>query len=64
MFDEEYFKSEEFKEILDEYTNVFTSEDTLPTGKSVNDFKSFDFKRLIQDKAVEFANIVFENVCL
>lgn len=43
-------------ESLDEYTNVFTSEDTLPEGKSVNDFKSFDFKRLIQDKAVEFAN--------
>jgi len=47
-------------ESLDEYTNVFTSKDeedqAIPTGKSVNDFKSFDFKRLIQDKAVEFAN--------
>ena len=47
-------------ESLDEYTNVFTSADadahTIPDGKSVNDFKNFDFKRLIQDKAVEFAN--------
>ena len=43
-------------ESLDEYTNLFTSSDTLPEGKSVNDFKNFDFQRLIQDKAVEFAN--------